>query len=523
MLEVSKFTPISNLILCRDTGLTAGYKDCLTFQSEDARYQWFLNHRQYQLANLTPIRNNVVRVPYAADDLVRCDYLLYQNPNLNNKWFYCFITKIEWINVHMSEITFDIDVITTYQFDARYNPSFIERMHVRIADDTLGNYTQPEPFSTSNKLYLCKTDSDTNTYKYILYYIPADGKINVPIVDDIRNMCNITTAPATAAGFKKLVDNYIQPLIEVGLQDNIIALCLLPKWVVDEEGEKLNSGAMYIQYNGSLRWFQSLDGYVPVNQKLLTYPYNSLVVGTANGMQCEYQIEKFNSSTTFEFKIYTHRTPDCVLYGVMNNYASQLYNDQRLPNMADINVCSGFPQLLTCGIQSLAYTQNVTANALNTVVSVLGMAQNAMSFNPIGMVSSAASTVNNALSTYAAIEKPPYAITGSLPTSSASATVFGGRFMFIQHCITYQDARVYDKYLTRWGYSINSTEPLNFRKRYIFDYIKTRDANISGAIPQEHLQEMRQAFDQGITFWHTENGQIVGSWDGSASSNYRTF
>lgn len=516
MVEITKYSPINNVEILKGVGLNPNYNDCYTFSSDSQRYNFLHAYMKYSITNATPVRHNVIRVPYTQDDLMDCDYIIYENKNFINRKFYAFITNLEWVNAHMTEITFTIDVITTWQLDVVYHPSFIERMHV--GNDTLGAWQEPEPLDTGEKLYLQKADTGATAMSYVLYYIPSDLQISIPLVGDIRNMCNVAVQPASADGFKNIYETYIKPLMDVGLQDNILGFCLMPSWIINKTGETTSTGAEFITYTGQLSLFKNLNGYNPSNNKLLTYPFNSLVVASANGLQNEYKIEAFNSSN-FIFKLWSFPSIDVVIYGNMDNYANQATNDARIAAMSDINMCSGFPQLLTSGLQSLAYAQNISSGVMNTVLSVIGMGGSIAGGNITGAVSSSASLVDSIVQTYNSVKVPPIAKTGSVPTSTASAVVYNGRFAFIQHCISDVKARTYDKFLTRWGYQVNDVQPLTFRKRKKFDYIKTRGALITGAIPQTHLRIMIDAFDNGITFWHTEKGISIGQWSGAANDN----
>ena len=52
------------------------------------------------------------------------------------------------------------------------------------------------------------------------------------------------------------------------------------------------------------------------------------------------------------------------------------------------------------------------------------------------------------------------------------------------------------------GYKVNSLKIPNITGRTNWNYVKTIDCNITGEIPQEDLQELKDMFDNGVTFWH---------------------
>ena len=61
---------------------------------------------------------------------------MYQNESYSDKWFYAFITKMEYVNNGMTRIEIITDVWQTWQFDIEFKESFIEREMINVSDDT---------------------------------------------------------------------------------------------------------------------------------------------------------------------------------------------------------------------------------------------------------------------------------------------------------------------------------------------------------------------------------------------------
>ena len=76
------------------------------------------------------------------DNLLGYNYCMYQNENYGNKWFYAYITNMEYENDGLTNITISTDVWQTWQFDINFKNSFVEREHVN--DDTIGANTIDE-------------------------------------------------------------------------------------------------------------------------------------------------------------------------------------------------------------------------------------------------------------------------------------------------------------------------------------------------------------------------------------------
>ena len=63
-------------------------------------------------------------------------------------------------------------------------------------------------------------------------------------------------------------------------------------------------------------------------------------------------------------------------------------------------------------------------------------------------------------------------------------------------------ARIIDGYFSAYGYKVNTIKIPNVTGRTNWNYVKTVGCYIDADIPQEDLQEIKNLFDKGITFWH---------------------
>ena len=73
---------------------------------------------------------------------------MFQNTSFGIKWFYAFITNVEYINNETSEITIEIDVMQTWHFDYTVNQCFVERE--MAATDDIGGNLVPETLNWAN-------------------------------------------------------------------------------------------------------------------------------------------------------------------------------------------------------------------------------------------------------------------------------------------------------------------------------------------------------------------------------------
>ena len=139
-------TPQGELYLCK-TSLENDYKNQLTFTNLTAQLTYFNSVIQHTFDNYTYIKkDNVVQVGKNIDEIIDCNYLFYKNTGFTNKWYFCFITNMEYVNENCTRITFETDCYQTWLFQIEYKQSFVEREHVN--DDTVGLHTVPENLET---------------------------------------------------------------------------------------------------------------------------------------------------------------------------------------------------------------------------------------------------------------------------------------------------------------------------------------------------------------------------------------
>ena len=112
-------------------------KNQLTFQNELAQRQYFLSLPHLEITEISYQRkDNVIYFPEHIDSILNYNYVMYQNTNYGNKWFYAFITNIS------------TDVFQTWQFDFSFKQSFIEREMINVNEDIPGSNLLPEGLET---------------------------------------------------------------------------------------------------------------------------------------------------------------------------------------------------------------------------------------------------------------------------------------------------------------------------------------------------------------------------------------
>lgn len=524
-MEITKITPITTFRILRGVNIDPAYSDVMSHGNKQVQASYFAGKAKFTCTNAVPIRNNVVRVPYTADQLYDCNYVMYQNANFADKWFYAFIQKITWINVNVSELELVEDVWETWQFDLTYHPCYVERQHIN--NDTYGMWREPEPFDVSNKLqrFRTRTNMRSTGNKIAIFWVPQDAQYLPWKQGDLVSMCQVSTiSPNNLDDFFK---ENIQPLIDVGLSDNVISVFMCPGFVAS--GDTYN---LTLNRNS----YMSLDGYVPANKKMLCFPYNSIQVASQNGVQAEYMMELFEDNT-MEFKVQGSLSPDLTLYGSFVNY-EKLQDTDPTPNSAYTSVVSGWPQVMFSGLATLGFVQNAASQALQLTAGIreevgkwipklAPAVLSGLAGGKTDIIEKNAGTIGNIASSLyesAQVEAErmatgDYSRIGQLPSSTSAWQIYQGEFCFLHNTIDAKRAELYDKYLTRYGYAVNTISSPITSGREIFNFVKTKGAIITGNIPVYAKMLLESAFDQGITIWHQERGHEIGSWGGGAAGN----
>lgn len=96
-----------------------------TFSVKDVPYN---NFQKLSGRFSLDVRGNV-------QDYMHCNYLMFQNSEFDNKWFFCFILNVESLNRGVTRIYFMTDVVQTWRFNIDFKPSFIAREHESLADN----------------------------------------------------------------------------------------------------------------------------------------------------------------------------------------------------------------------------------------------------------------------------------------------------------------------------------------------------------------------------------------------------
>lgn len=523
-------TPQSDVYLLK-VPLEIDNENQLTFASKLAQYNYFYNLPKMEFTDFTYIRKDgVLRVPELIDELYSYNYVMYRNDAYSDKWFYAYITGMEYMNDNVTDISIATDVFQTWQFDLAYKRTFVEREHV--SDDTPGLHTLPEGLETGEyvKNYILATP--TVSMGDMLYCVGLSeiiGTMTHKPASTINNLPNGLFYVFTDSA--SMLHSIAEMYDDAGKSNAIYTMFVFPKLLLYTGGSyayqssdwtyTAPDGTSYALYDLLVPTSSTALGqiatnvrvnnptriantYTPKNNKLLTYPYCLLNVSNNNGTTVTYRYEDFKTIPTFHVEGVL--SVGCSIKMFPVDYKKMtLTGDMTY----DYGINAGkFPSI---SWNSDSFTNWITQNAVNMNADVgiraVTAATGAMPFG--GLPSAIATGAGTALYNIAQniketeqAKRMPDQAKGNLNVGDLMYSKNKEAFTIYPMSIKEEYAKVIDDYFSMFGYKVNSVKVPNITGRRNWNYVKTSGCYIEADIPQDDLQSIKDLFNKGITFWH---------------------
>lgn len=513
--------PSSTLHILKDVPLDSSYRNTIFFQSESAQRSFFASKTKYTLQNQSYMRLNDrrIRVDLLSDNLYDCNYIMFQNSAFGNKWFYGFITSVEYVNNTTSRITFDIDVMQTWFFDYEIPPCFVEReMSVQ---DVIGENLVPENLELGDYVYKAETEDMINWGDYKIVVAAA---FDQNYEDSEGGLYGGYYSALTYHTFDdtdwEQAQTFINQAVEENKGNGIVSVFMVPSVLITA---RMNASPPSY-FVGFPKRYTALDGYIPKNKKLFTYPYNFLFITNNEGGAANYPYEYFNNPNqrcVFVMRGTSCATPEANF--IPTNYKGVAENvNERL-------TLGNFPQ---CAWTQDTYRAWVAQNQSRIlldeamgVVKVVGgaaIAAAGVAGAPVTAgtstiatgvgLSMVASGIQSVLSINAAQQDkstlPPQAKGGGSVIDVAQKLK---GFYGYNVTIRAEFAKIIDDFFSMYGYATHRVKVPNRTSRPHWNYVKTVNIGLKGSIPADDLAKLERIYDNGITFW--KNGNEVGNYN----------
>lgn len=497
-MNVVPMTPITELYILHNVPLDNSYTDTIDFVSASAQLNYFVAKSKYHFTDLTPIRlQNAIRVPVEADRLYDCNYIMFRNRNFDGKWFFAFITKINFINVNMSEIDYEIDAWQTWQFDIELHPSYIERMH--WPTDNIGDNLVAEPVDIGE--YELSDNMRTPYFdSYVAVIATAKEKTSTGKTGGyVGGMFSGLTYVAGLIDNPEQVENlleFLQYFTDLNEQDSIVSTFVMPTdfYALDDKP--------VVRTINIAKNYEKIGRYVPKNKKLFTFPYNYLLATNSEGGSEAYRFEYFSTPACgLLMECGMGCDPQIIL--LAGNYANQTLDYEHTLTM------SGFPQFgYAIDTYRAWLAQNANQFMLTTFAQTAALAGTTAAGNIPGAVAAAtnlAGSLNNALIN----SNKGNTARGGAGGSNTLVACRQKNFYFYYAHVRDDYAEIIDDFFSMYGYAAQVVELPKLRTRLSWNYIKTRDCKITGSVPFDDIVKIKNMFNNGVTFWH---GDYVGNY-----------
>lgn len=514
--------PQSRICVCNYVYLDNNYTHTIYFDNEYDQQEYFGRKVVKTFTAYSYIRRSwSLKVQATMAEAASWSYLFFRN-NDNEKFYYYFITQIEYINDNTVELFLEMDVMQTYHFQMNLKRCFIERQHTE--SDNLGEHTIDEGLECGELTVYQELKGEFDEWAIIVQSSISPELCTEQTRVDVYN--NVYDGVWSGLGLFAVdqdlgvgLTQKLSQLEQWGYIDGIHNIWLYPKNYVEIDGDW--TGKVFFPVKGFKRqeverlWHpygmeNIFQGYVPRNNKLYSYPFNMLYVTNNTGNTAMYRFERFWGNANTESPVFTYfgaMSPEASLKVVPLNYNGVDTNyDEGLTS-------GGFP---TCAWDSDAYkiwmAQNKNAQNVAMIGGGVGVVSGVVSTllgHPNGQGVSGAMSIANILAQRKDMQVQPPQSKG---TYSASVNVAAGypTFTFHYKSVCAEFAKIIDDYFDMYGYQVNRVGIPNRNARTNYTYVKTVGCAVGGNLCNEDRQKIASIFDTGITFWR--DGDSIGNY-----------
>lgn len=400
---------------------------------------------------------NYIGADAGIDDLRDVNYLMFQNAQYNNKWFYAFVTQLKRKTSSMTEVYFEIDVLQTWRFEMTILSSYVIREHcplwnpdgspvINTVDEGLNYGTDYEnvkvihhiPNSGIRFLVIAckKAVHGANIDKvlpslvgvgqpfsyYVVPFVDKDVIVNATIQGESHRMSTLIDTLASLYKDDKMTNNIVTMFIteqiglrytteenEAGYGINFSSDGQVVEYAVSD-GAKMVYISDCKQFSTKNTMIgQKYDGYRSVKEsKLLMYPYTVLTLDDMQGNRRDFKNEYISRPDITLTAKGSLGTSNKVSYSIagynmdINNPMHQFMLDElglQNINPNDVSIMTELISAFIQGNKNQLHNQvdQITLNGTGNVAqSLLGAGSSLASGNYVGAASSGIGAVKGA-------------------------------------------------------------------------------------------------------------------------------
>ena len=523
---MSYIVPDGMIQLFKNIPLSPDNENTLYFANtatKDAYFDSLQNMNQYSLgsfnnATYSREQRGFVRINTQVGSVYNASYMRFKNTSFENKWFYAFVTSVEYIANKTIQINYQLDYMITYMGDFFLDQCFIERE--TVANDQIGKNVLDEGleigcYVTENTFSF---DEQIAAKVVIIVANPNEMGNGDPIDSDVYNPAIMKAFDTAAAA-----NSYINTLVTGNLSENILGVFMIPASYATAVTTPSHIGMNEHQVT---KPYTSLNGYAPRNNKLFVYPYKRLLMDNNEGATQEYRYEYFGSdggsaadTNPCVFQDYFTLCGGCESALIPKKY---MVGFQNTDNQTARLGRSHFPECAWAIDSYKAYRAQINSNL--PLEQRIGMAQGALQGAVSGYTSggdipilsnlisatggaalgAAMGYLNPAIEALAInsmeVERGTQ-VKGSMTPNTMFSLHYGKTYKGFKQCIDGAHAASIDDFFTMFGYKVSKIATPNMNLRPYFTYIKTIGCTVNGEIPADYMRNIEARFNAGVRFW----------------------
>lgn len=112
------------------------YKDTRWFDNKTEQEDYFFSreviHTMDNANFQRPENSTIISVSKPVEQLYDVNYVMFRNTSYGTKWFYAFVTHLEFKNRTCTHVHIELDVLQTWLFRLEFKQSFIVREHCKL-------------------------------------------------------------------------------------------------------------------------------------------------------------------------------------------------------------------------------------------------------------------------------------------------------------------------------------------------------------------------------------------------------
>lgn len=476
------------------------------------------------------------------EDLTQCNYLMYQNADISNKWYFAFIDNVQYNSLNSVIISHTIDVWQTYQFDITYYKNLILRAHVAKSADTVGRWLAPEPISVAPEFerkhnvfndlswtpkYVLHSTSvyNPNTKKYEYKgngagatlsaeygkFVNTDADVQAVINNYGRKSPDeIIEDAGSTVDWKNILSAFLSGGSSVNsynailglqgstsiaeLQDHrneLIGLYAIPAWVHDGTNRYATNNIKKKDISITLPTATLACGYTPRNKKMLSSLCKAYLFYNENGFKLPLKPELFTSDTpTFTVKSTELSTNSFLLQ--IGSYADYTAKTNKISYNCE---------------NRIGYDANTGLDkVLNGLTAIVGVVNSVASVASQGFAGNIGGAFQQSINMIDAVGQR--GVNTGASGDILSITEKRAMPVFADVSPTEAQCRYIDDYLDIYGYAINEIGKIStyMKNRSNWNYIQVANCNIKVSAPNDDVNKLKQMFENGVTIWHKKFG-----------------